>query len=184
MSKLLIEYRPPGDLVPYARNARTHSDVQIAQIMLSIKEFGFTNPILLAEDGVIVAGHGRLAAAQKLGLAEVPTITLKGLSEVQRRALVIADNKIATNAGWNDELLKLELGDLDAFGFDLTLTGFTAQEVANVFGLEGAPPSPDEPADNYAEQYGVIVVCKDAAHQENVFNDLVARGFECKVVAT
>ena len=101
-----IELIAMDNLTPYARNARTHSDDQIAQIAASIAEFGFTNPILIGGDDVIIAGHGRLMAAQKLGLAEVPVIVLDHLTEAQRRALVIADNKIAENSGWDEDLLR------------------------------------------------------------------------------
>ena len=102
-----------ADLIPYARNSRTHNEEQIAQIMASIKEFGFTNPILIGSDNVIIAGHGRLLAAQRLGLKEVPVIRLPDLTETQRKALVIADNKIALNAGWNEEMLALEMKGLE-----------------------------------------------------------------------
>ena len=97
--QLSVEYRPLDSLVPYARNARTHSEAQVAEIAGSIREFGFTNPVLIAEDGTLIAGHGRVLAARKLGMETVPTIVLAGLSETQRRALVLADNRIAMNAG-------------------------------------------------------------------------------------
>ena len=129
---LAVEYRPLDSLVDYVRNARTHSEAQIAEIAGSIREFGFTNPVLVAEDGMLIAGHGRVLAARKLGMAEVPTIVLTGLSDTQRRALVLADNRIAINAGWDNDLLALELGDLHEAGFDLGLTGFTADEVADL----------------------------------------------------
>lgn len=124
-----VELRTVEALVPYARNARTHPDWQIAQIAASIAEFGFCNPILVGGDGVIIAGHGRLLAAQQLGLAEVPVIVLGHLSEVQRRALVIADNKIAENAGWDEELLRSELAALQVDGFDLDVVGFSEAEL-------------------------------------------------------
>ena len=126
---LAVEYRPASALIPFAKNARTHSDAQVAQIAASIREFGWTNPILVDGDNGIIAGHGRLLAARKLGMATVPVIELAGLSEAQKRALVIADNKLALNAGWNDELLGLELGELESLGFDLSLTGFSELEV-------------------------------------------------------
>ena len=133
-----IERWPTAKLVPYARNARTHSDAQVAQIAASIAEFGFTNPILAGSDGVIVAGHGRLAAAQKLGLGAVPVVVLDHLTPTQRRALVIADNRIAENAGWDDELLRVELEGLQDEGFDLDLTGFDADALAEL--LAGDEP--------------------------------------------
>ena len=127
-----IEQWPTAKLVPYARNARTHSDDQVAQIAASIAEFGFTNPILAGSDGVIVAGHGRLAAAQKLGLEVVPVVVLDHLSPTQRRALVIADNRIAENAGWDEAMLRIEMADLQDADFDLSLTGFDADALAEL----------------------------------------------------
>ncbi|MBN8780482.1 site-specific DNA-methyltransferase [Thiobacillus sp.] len=127
-----IEQWPTAKLVPYARNARTHSDDQVAQIAASIAEFGFTNPILAGSDGVIVAGHGRLAAAQKLGLDVVPVVVLDHLTPTQRRALVIADNRIAENAGWDDAMLRIEIAALQDDDFDLSLTGFDADALAEL----------------------------------------------------
>ena len=129
-SGLAVAYLPVADLVPYVSNARTHSDDQVAQIAASIKEFGFTNPILIDGDKGIIAGHGRLQAARKLGLDTVPTIELHGLSDAQRRAYILADNKLALNAGWDNELLALELGDLAELDFDLSLVGFDDDELA------------------------------------------------------
>ena len=127
-----IEQWPTAKLLPYARNARTHSEEQVAQIAASIAEFGFTNPILAGSDGIIVAGHGRLAAAQKLGLEIVPVVVLDHLSPTQRRALVIADNRIAENAGWDDAMLRIELEALQLEGFDLDITGFDADALAEL----------------------------------------------------
>lgn len=112
------------ELIPYARNSRTHSDEQIAQIMASIKEFGFTNPILTDGDNGIIAGHGRLMAAQRLGFNEVPTIELSHLTEAQKKAYIIADNKLALNSGWDEDMLKIELAELDEVGFDYSDLGF------------------------------------------------------------
>lgn len=126
---LRLDYRRATDLIPYARNARTHSAEQVAQIAASIREFGWTNPILVDGDNGIIAGHGRLLAARKLGFNDVPVIELAGLSEAQKRAYVIADNKLALNAGWDQDLLALEFGDLKGFGFDLALTGFGEDEI-------------------------------------------------------
>ena len=131
-----LEHWPIERLLPYIRNARTHSETQIAQIAASIAEFGFTAPILAGSDGVIVAGHGRLAAARKLGLASVPVVVLEHLTPTQRRALVIADNKIAENAGWDEELLRLELAELQEADFDLALTGFDADELLEIMAGE------------------------------------------------
>jgi hypothetical protein len=116
-------------LIPYAKNSRVHSDEQVAQIAASIKEFGWTNPILVDGDNGIIAGHGRLAAARKLGMTEVPVIELSHLSETQKKALIIADNKIALNASWDDQLLAIELEELQLEGFDLELIGFEEKEI-------------------------------------------------------
>jgi DNA modification methylase len=119
-----------GDLTPYARNSRTHSDEQVAQIAASIKEFGWTNPILIDGEKGIIAGHGRLKAAIRLGLEEIPAIELSHLTEIQKKALIIADNKLALNAGWDNELLSLELEELELEGLDLSLTGFGEEEIS------------------------------------------------------
>ena len=119
-----IEQRPVADLIPYASNSRTHSDAQVAQIAASIKEFGWTNPILIDGENTIIAGHGRLLAARKLGMEEVPAIILDHLSKAQQRALVIADNQLALNAGWDIDMLKAEIEDLNLENFDLSLLGF------------------------------------------------------------
>jgi DNA modification methylase len=124
-----IEYIKTEKLVPYARNSRTHSDEQVQQIMGSIKEFGFTNPILVDVDGLIIAGHGRTMAAQRMGIKEVPCLRLGHLTDAQKKAYVIADNKLALNAGWDDEMLRLELADLQEADFDLSLTGFDDDEL-------------------------------------------------------
>jgi DNA modification methylase len=124
-----VEHWPIDRLIPSARNARTHSDVQVAQIAGSIAEFGFVNPVLVGDDGVIVAGHGRVLAARKLGLSEAPVIVLSHLTPTQRRALMIADNAIATNAGWNEEMLAAELAALKEEAFDLDLLGFDDAEI-------------------------------------------------------
>jgi len=116
-------------LIPYARNSRTHSDDQVAQIAASIKEFGWTNPILVDGEAGIIAGHGRLAAARKLGLKKIPVIELSHLSPTQKKALIIADNKLALNAGWDNEMLALEFEELELDGFDLALTGFGKDEI-------------------------------------------------------
>ena len=117
------------DLIPYANNARTHSDEQVAQIAASIKEFGWTNPILIDGENGIIAGHGRLAAARKLGMEEVPAIQLDGLSKAQKKALILADNKLALNSSWDVNLLSLEIDELKNIGFDINLIGFTTDEI-------------------------------------------------------
>ena len=142
-----VQLWPTDRLVPYARNPRTHSDEQIVQIAASITEFGFTNRMLVDTKDGIIAGRGRLLAARKLGLREVPVIVLDHLSETQRRAYCIADNKLALNAGWDEELLSAELGELEREGFDVELTGFSDAELEALLADEkGAEPgeTPEE----------------------------------------
>jgi DNA modification methylase len=143
----VIELIDIESLIPYARNSRTHSDSQVAQIAASIKEFGFTNPVLIDADGGIIAGHGRIMAARKLGLVEIPCIRLGHLTEAQKRAYVIADNKLALNAGWDTEMLVNELRDLEGMDFDLELTGFSAEELADMLAVkeEGKTDEDDAP---------------------------------------
>ena len=133
-------------LIPYARNSRTHSDAQVAQIAASIKEFGFTNPVLIDETGSIIAGHGRVMAARKLAIADVPSIRLTHLTEAQKKAYVIADNKLALNAGWDDEMLAVELTDLKDMGFDLDLSGFSTDEIEALLAPTGTEGLTDEDA--------------------------------------
>jgi DNA modification methylase len=146
-----VSMRMVAALLPYARNSRTHSDAQVAQIVASIKEFGWTVPILVAEDGTIIAGHGRVLAAQQLGIEQVPAMVAVGWTEVQRRAYTIADNKLAENAGWDEDLLRIELADLQALEFNMDTTGFSEREIAGLlgagtFGNTDPDDVPDEPA--------------------------------------
>jgi DNA modification methylase len=142
--ELRIEYWPIDRLIPSARNARTHSAAQVAEIAGSIRTFGFTNPLLVGEDADVVAGHGRLAAARLLGLTEVPVVPLRGLNEVERRLLMLADNRIALNAGWDAEMLKLELTDLGKLGADLKMLGFSEQELGIALGGLGTVLVPED----------------------------------------
>jgi len=175
-----VEQWPLHRLTPYARNARTHDENQVSQIAASIVEFGFVNPILVADDGTIIAGHGRLMAAQMLDLKTVPVIIVNHLSEAQRRALVIADNKLAENAGWNDELLALELGELNDLGFNVDLIGFSDDELNQLLDFEEATDSEEEsaspePEDHVVSQVGDIwilgqhrLLCGDATNVEDL----------------
>jgi len=151
---LEVAYIATTDVIPYANNPRTHSDQQVAQVAASIKEFGFNNPILLDEHNGIIAGHGRLAAAQKLGMGLVPTITLEGLTEAQRKAYVIADNKLTENGGWDYDLLAVEIERLKELDVDIDLTGFDPTELDTILEpevVEGltdedeVPEAPEEP---------------------------------------
>jgi len=154
MSNIEIIYRNASDLIPYANNSRTHSDDQINQVASSIKEFGFTNPVLIDKQGGIIAGHGRVMAAKKLGLAEVPTITLEGLTKAQVKAYVIADNQLALNSGWDVDTLKLEIETLQELDFDIDLLGFDDDFLSGLLDEEpsegltdddAVPELPDEP---------------------------------------
>jgi DNA modification methylase len=174
-----VEQRPVSALIPYARNSRTHSDEQVAQIAASIREFGWTNPVLIDGNGGIIAGHGRLLAARKLGLTEAPCIVLDHLSETQKRALIIADNKLALNAGWDSEMLGLELQELAAEDFDMGLVGFTDDELAALLaekteGLTDPDETPEPPADPVSVLGDVWVlgkhriVCGDSTDADTV----------------
>ena len=151
MDDLAIAWRPLGELIPYARNPRTHSDAQVAQIAASIREFGWTNPVLVDGENGIIAGHGRVMAARKLGLERVPVIELAHMSKAQKRAYVLADNQLALNAGWDDELLRLELADLSELGFDLGLIGFGEGELERLLALADGDEAAGETEDEVPE---------------------------------
>ena len=176
-----LEWRSVSSLIPYARNSRTHSDEQIAQIAASIKEFGWTNPILIDGDNGIIAGHGRLSAARKLGHEEVPVIELKDLTETQRKAYIIADNKLALNAGWNNEFLKLEINELNESNFDLTILGFDNIELANLFDENIEEEEKELKEESYNEVFNIIIECKNESEQEKIFNRLNTEGYKCRV---
>lgn len=129
-----VERRPIDSLIPYARNARTHTDEQVQQIAAAIREWGWTMPVLIDDQGQIIAGHGRVLAARLLGITEIPVIVARGWSEPQKQAYVIADNKLTLNSGWDEKLLRLEASELKALGFDLALTGFSALDLGQLFG--------------------------------------------------
>ena len=169
-------------LIPYARNSRTHSEEQVAQVAASIKEFGFTNPVLIDEQGGIIAGHGRTMAARKLGLAEVPCIRMSHLTEAQKRAYVIADNKLALNAGWDEKMLALEFKDLQDMGFDLELTGFGLGDIDELLAeLDATPEGNTEEDETPAVQAELVsklgdvwslgkhrIMCGDSTNGEQV----------------
>ena len=186
MSEIEVEYLDTTAITPFARNSRTHSDEQVAQVAASIKEFGWTNPILIDETSTIIAGHGRLMAAQRLGYTSVPTITLAGLTDAQKRAYVIADNKLALNAGWDNELLAVEMESLLDEGFDLGLTGFEADEIDSLLGDankvdagntddDEIPEVPEEPVSELGNVYELgrhRLVCGDSTDLQ-VIDDLM-----------
>ena len=153
-----IENIPTDKLIPYARNSRTHSETQVAQIAGSIREFGFTNPVLIDAKNGIIAGHGRVMAAQKLGLKDVPCIRLDHLTETQRKAYIIADNKLALNSGWDEEMLGLELADLREMDFDLGLIGFDADEIEKAL-------NPQEPKSESPDEFPEVDENIDTDHQ-------------------
>lgn len=152
-----IEKLLTNSLVPYARNSRTHSEAQVAQIASSIREFGFTNPVLIDSAGGLIAGHGRVMAARQLGMTEVPCIRLGHLSETQKRAYIIADNKLALNAGWDEQMLALEFRDLLAEGYDVALTGYALPDIDELVATLDATPEGNSDADEVP-----------AAHEEAV----------------
>lgn len=179
--KLKIQYKPIKDLIPYARNSRTHNDAQVAQIASSIKEFGWTNPVLLDGENGIIAGHGRVMAAQKLGETEVPTIELSHMDENQKRAYIIADNKLALNAGWDNEMLALEVADLKDAGYDLGLTGFSLDEIAALNGDIDVEEDFKEPIDESRNL--LMIECQGERELETLYEEMQQRGFECKILS-
>ena len=170
-----IQEKLVSELIPYVKNSRTHSDEQVAQIAASIKEFGWTNPILIDGDNGIIAGHGRLMAARKLGHDKVPTIELKDLTETQKKAYIIADNRLALNAGWDNEMLTIELNDLLADGFALEVLGFDAEVLEQLLG--GDEPDlgllPEEKLDNFLNgDTKILRLAYDEQEFESIINAL------------
>lgn len=152
-------------LIPYINNSRTHSDEQVAQIAASIKEFGFTNPVLIDEDNGVIAGHGRIMAAKKLGIEKVPCIVLSGYTEAQKKAYIIADNQLALNAGWDMETLKLELENLNELDFDIDLLGFDSDFVENILNGPDFSPASEEDQGNLDSLDPKWVVCPDCGKE-------------------
>ena len=175
-----IIYKKVNELIPYVNNSRTHSEEQVNQICASINEFGFTNPLLIDEKDSIIAGHGRLLASKKIGMEEVPCIVLKGLTEAQKKAYIIADNKMALNAGWDEELLKIELENLKELDFDLNLTGFDIDELDDILGTKEEKEVaeddfelevPEEPKAKIGDIYQLgnhRLMCGDSTSEEDV----------------
>lgn len=172
-----VERMPIDALVPYARNARTHSDAQVGQIAASMREWGWTNPVLVDEEGGVIAGHGRILAARKLGFAEVPVMVAKGWTKAQKRAYVLADNQLALNAGWDPDILRTELQELSIDGFDLDLTGFPdiealmAETTAGLTDPDDTPEAPAEPVSELGDVWLLgrhRIVCGDSTTVEAV----------------
>ena len=180
-----IEYLPLTGLIPYARNARTHSEAQIAQLAGSIREFGFTNPVLIDADGGIIAGHGRVMAGLKLGLESVPCIRLPHLSDAQRRAYILADNRLALNAGWDTEFLAVELDELRDLNFNMALMGFDQQELNDLIGTPNTPPPPDtSPQLTDGFKFSVIIACADELEQAAMLERFEKEGLRCRPLIT
>jgi len=198
-----IEFWPLEDLIPYENNARTHSAEQVEQIAASVRQFGFTNPILADRKG-ITAGHGRLMALRQIyGAGETvnlpsgepvppgtaPVIDCTGWSAAQRRAYILADNQLALNAGWDTQLLQVEVAALNLADFDLSLLGFDQDRIAALLDPEGideqedAPPTgADDPGKEYQQKYAVAVECSDEAEQETVYEKLNGEGYACRLL--
>jgi len=170
-------------LIPYAMNARTHSDEQVTQIASSIRAFGFTSPLLTDGQNGIIAGHGRLMAAKKLGLEKVPCIELTHLSEQEKKALILADNKIALNSGWDFELLKCELENLSQENFNLELVGFDPNELtAIMFGEDLKDSSPDEYNGDSENKWQLLVEYDSENDLSNAYDQFTQRGIKCKII--
>lgn len=172
-----IEFVSVAELLPYAANARTHSPEQVKQIVDSILEFGFTNPVLIDANNELVAGHGRVMAAKELGHDLVPCIRLGHLTELQIRAYRLADNKIALNSGWDDSLLKAEIEALQKLDVDLQIAGFGADEIAKL--IEGIK-APNKNV-NITPTHEVIAECADEMEQQKVYQLLIEGGFKCRL---
>lgn len=166
------------ELIPYVNNARKHSDSQVAQIAASIREFGFNNPILTDGSNGVIAGHGRLMAAIKLGLETAPVIELSHLSEIQKRAYILADNRIAENATWDEALIQVELEALASNGFDILLTGFDLMAEDD----QSSSEKGDDGGIDYQEKYAVLIECENEQEQTHIFNRLSGMGLACKVL--
>ena len=173
-----VERRSIAELKPYLNNAQTHSKEQVAQIAASMREWGFTNPVLIDETGMIIAGHGRVEAAKLLGVAEVPVIIAKGWSEAQKRAYVLADNQLGLNSGWDDDLLRVEIGAIKALDFDIGLAGFGNEFLSGLFATKDGQTDPDqvpEPPARAASQLGDVwvlgphrIMCGDSTDKRAV----------------
>lgn len=158
--QILVIFKNISELNSYEKNSRTHSPEQLDQIAASIQEFGWTNPVLIDENNEIIAGHGRCAAAEKIGIEQVPTIQLAGLSEAQKRAYRIADNKLPMNAGWDEELLKAELSTLMDEGYSITLTGFNDDELSQMLSGEGVDIDFDDDEDSTGVDIDYLTFCR------------------------
>jgi ParB-like chromosome segregation protein Spo0J len=160
--KIQTEYVEVSKLIPYALNARTHDEVQVAQIAASIREFGFTNPVLIDENDGIIAGHGRVLAAKKIKLETVPCIRLGGYTETQKKAYIIADNQLALNSGWNYDMLAVEIDSLNDAKYDISMLGFSNQELGE---LIGSPEIPEENEEEKKKKDSETTICPKCHHE-------------------
>ena len=177
-----IERKKVDDLIPYARNARTHSDEQVAQLAASIKEWGWTTPVLVDEDGEIIAGHGRVMAARKLNIDEIPTMTATGWSKAQKQAYVLADNQLPQNAGWDVDLLSVEMKDLDSEGFDLSLIGFDADYLTSImYGDQSETNSGNMVTDE--NKHIILIELSDEMQCQTLYEEFEQRGLNCKLMS-
>lgn len=177
-----IEIWDVEKLKPYENNARTHSEKQIGEIARSIETFGFNNPVLVDSKEGIIAGHGRLMAAKRLGIKEVPVIVLDHLTEKQKKAFIIADNKITANAGWDNDILAIEIENLKLEDFDLDVLGFSPEEMKDLFpevkmeDIDGGYVTPEE-------QYIVSIECGHEKEMQQIYDEMTARGFKCRLIS-
>mgnify|MGYP003287191320 CR=1 FL=1 len=179
--KMKYEMRNVDELIPYARNARTHSPEQVTKLASSIKEFGFINPVIISDDGGVLAGHGRIMAAKKLGIEKVPCVIESHLTDAQKKAYILADNRLALDAGWDEEMLKLELNELKDLCFDIELTGFEEKELNQLVSSENEEMKlPDEV--DFKQDLEIIISCESPEQQESLFNEFEERGLKCRVL--
>lgn len=178
-----VEQWPIEKLVPYARNSRTHSEEQIAQLAASIKEWGFTTAVLVDEAGGIIAGHGRVLAARKLGMEQLPVMVAKGWTKTQKQAYIIADNKLALNAGWDEEMLRLELAEIDLAGFNLEMTGFVGDELTEaMFGKEFDQKAPEEFDGDSLNKWQLLIEYDSEGELSRAFDETKEKGLKCKII--
>ena len=177
-----FDMRDPSSLLAYENNARTHSDEQIAQLVDSITAFGFNDPIEIDPRGTIISGHARAQAAVRAGLKQVPVITLQGMDENARKAYILAANRIALNAGWDADLLKIEFEELLANDFDITLTGFDEDEIEKFLNTTESQQPAKDLSDSLETRYIVEISCINEIEQEKMYNEIKKRGFECRIL--
>jgi ParB-like chromosome segregation protein Spo0J len=179
----LIKAAQVADLIPYARNSRTHSEEQITQIAASIKEFGFLNPVIIDGENGIIAGHGRVMAAKKLGMIEVPAVEASHLTDAQRRAYIIADNKLALNAGWDYEILRVEFEELSETNFNLDLTGFDNQELLKILDENLSFDDEEKKQISDAEdKFQLLVEYQNENELQKAFDQAKEKGLQCKII--